>query len=72
MRKCGLKPTYASEAANGVAVTSLAEVWIETQGIGKGIASGQVTSLAEVWIETGNGLRCRKNRRSHFPCGSVD
>ena len=35
-----------------IAVTSLAEVWIETCGIGSNPNDSLVTSLAEVWIET--------------------
>ena len=35
-----------------IAVTSLAEVWIETGTENSGSAATVVTSLAEVWIET--------------------
>ena len=35
-----------------VRVTSLAEVWIETEESGQNEGRSQVTSLAEVWIET--------------------
>ena len=34
-----------------IAVTSLAEVWIEIRSLHKLAAMHQVTSLAEVWIE---------------------
>ena len=36
-----------------IAVTSLAEVWIETPCYGWTLTRCGVTSLAEVWIETG-------------------
>ncbi len=35
-----------------IAVTSLAEVWIETSASRYGTDVNAVTSLAEVWIET--------------------
>ena len=38
-------------------VTSLAEVWIETNSPLVRMVESAVTSLAEVWIETSNLLR---------------
>ena len=43
-----------------IAVTSLAEVWIEMQEAGSIMETGEVTSLAEVWIEI-----CRKVCRGY-------
>ena len=55
-----------------IAVTSLAEVWIETETHRPHYHLILVTSLAEVWIETyaPGGESITNNR--HFPCGSVD
>ena len=55
-----------------IAVTSLAEVWIEIVTLDAKAATAYVTSLAEVWIEISylHSIPLRKQR--HFPCGSVD
>ena len=53
-------------------VTSLAEVWIETNKSRWIWKSELVTSLAEVWIETGSESRTYATGSCHFPCGSVD
>ena len=39
-----------------IAVTSLAEVWIEIQIINQKTPANIVTSLAEVWIEMSSSL----------------
>ena len=50
LRKCGLK-LFLDPSAKGLAVTSLAEVWIEICCYEYIICCNMVTSLAEVWIE---------------------
>ena len=55
-----------------IAVTSLAEVWIETPSASRNMAYATVTSLAEVWIETDVALQDETELSGHFPCGSVD
>ena len=55
-----------------IAVTSLAEVWIEIEDEALEELVAVVTSLAEVWIEISKIGLCRKNLFGHFPCGSVD
>ena len=47
-----------------IAVTSLAEVWIETMSKATVDAYGEVTSLAEVWIETNVIFRNNLNKWS--------
>ena len=55
-----------------IAVTSLAEVWIEI-GYEEAAAQGLiVTSLAEVWIEIEGNEETIQELKCHFPCGSVD
>ena len=55
-----------------IAVTSLAEVWIEIASEVVQLLEDIVTSLAEVWIE----IRIVPGKNTlligHFPCGSVD
>ena len=55
-----------------IAVTSLAEVWIEIVVMEKNTAQSRVTSLAEVWIEILHYPGCDSVKPRHFPCGSVD
>ena len=55
-----------------IAVTSLAEVWIETVIPALTSIIVNVTSLAEVWIETLKVGDIVGVARGHFPCGSVD
>ena len=55
-----------------IAVTSLAEVWIEMLLIDKDMKKKDVTSLAEVWIEITSKVMRGAGRFCHFPCGSVD
>ena len=50
LRKCGLK-LFLDPSAKGLAVTSLAEVWIEIVTGSLAHPCHIVTSLAEVWIE---------------------
>ena len=50
LRKCGLK-LFLDPSAKGLAVTSLAEVWIEISRKDGKDSGRRVTSLAEVWIE---------------------
>ena len=71
LRKCGLKPRWKLTGWNPRWVTSLAEVWIETQ-------------LSKCWKQTLASLPLRKcglkhektSKRTifpgHFPCGSVN
>ena len=62
MRKCGLKHQYQDYKNINVFVTSLAEVWIETDTRSQPRQTHRVTSLAEVWIET--PFRARRFRAS--------
>ena len=55
-----------------IAVTSLAEVWIEMNQQHHERGSYPVTSLAEVWIEIDLVTCVIPLGASHFPCGSVD
>ena len=55
-----------------IAVTSLAEVWIEMQKVERIRYLIQVTSLAEVWIEIEFMTEAGQLNQRHFPCGSVD
>ena len=55
-----------------IAVTSLAEVWIEIVYSSLGGGKKNVTSLAEVWIEMLVALTDDRITYRHFPCGSVD
>ena len=55
-----------------IAVTSLAEVWIEIDQIFSPDLLHIVTSLAEVWIEISAPSLPEIDLHSHFPCGSVD
>ena len=52
LRKCGLKLKKHKGTDSDVYVTSLAEVWIETENHVQRTDQSIVTSLAEVWIET--------------------
>ena len=54
LRKCGLKLLTPRHGLLRHAVTSLAEVWIETSVPLPTESGSAVTSLAEVWIETAN------------------
>ena len=55
-----------------IAVTSLAEVWIEMSPAWSIKNKSEVTSLAEVWIEIVSNRGSQYRRIGHFPCGSVD
>ena len=55
-----------------IAVTSLAEVWIEIKQQAYYKKKIEVTSLAEVWIEIDWGKCTILIWLGHFPCGSVD
>ena len=55
-----------------IAVTSLAEVWIEIIIIMVNAMLRLVTSLAEVWIEIEGNEETIQELKCHFPCGSVD
>ena len=55
-----------------IAVTSLAEVWIEIVIMMKQQQIHLVTSLAEVWIEIMILMVQQGLTYGHFPCGSVD
>ena len=58
LRKCGLK-LFLDPSAKGLAVTSLAEVWIEIVTGSLAHPCHIVTSLAEVWIEI-SFFQCKK------------
>ena len=51
LRKCGLKLPCSPPVRHDIAVTSLAEVWIEIDKLRRHFVQCVVTSLAEVWIE---------------------
>ena len=55
-----------------IAVTSLAEVWIEILPVARSSSLVTVTSLAEVWIEIVCLYLPVLTFHRHFPCGSVD
>ena len=71
LRKCGLKLLTPRHGLLRHAVTSLAEVWIETANTDSGSITMLSLPLRKCGLKLSDAFAFTINLR-HFPCGSVD